>query len=106
MRRIPTLLASAAAAAGLFAALGPAPLGPAPAAAEFGCPSQMTPAPAAFVRQGDRKDHNGNTLVCATPTTCVQASGPICHGGPDDDIYGSVPLLGSDGEWYYVVDDV
>ncbi len=100
MRRTLSLLVSGAAAAGLLAAFGAAP-----AAAELGCPDSMTPAPSALVNNGDKKDKNGNFAVCAKPTTCVQMSGPICHGGPDDELYG-LPLLGTDGTWYHVIDDV
>jgi hypothetical protein len=101
MRRPLSLLASGAAVAGLSAAFGAAP-----AAAELGCPDTHTPAPAALIRQGEKKDQNQNGVVCTKPTTCLQASGPICHGGPDDHIYGGPPLLGNDGTWYYVADDV
>lgn len=100
MRPTLSLLVSAAVAAGLFASLGAAP-----AAAELGCPQRMTPAPRAFVHQGEAKDHNNNGVVCVTPTTCFSSSGPNCHGGPDDELYGDAPLLGSDGLWYYVLDD-
>ncbi len=58
------------------------------------------------MNQGTKKDQNDNGVICIKPTTCLESSGPICHGGPDDDIYGDVPLLGTDGTWYYVVDDV
>jgi hypothetical protein len=100
MRRTATLLASAAAAVSLFAVAGASP-----AAAEAGCPDGMTTVPSALVNNGDKKDKNENFVVCAKPTTCLEFSGPICHGGPDDELYGK-PLLGTDGQWYYVVDDV
>lgn len=100
MRRTLSLLASGAACAGLFAAFGAAP-----AAAELGCPDSMAPVPASLVNNGEKKDKNENNVVCAKPTTCVQMSGPVCHGGPDDDVYG-LPMLGSDGVWYHVIDDV
>jgi hypothetical protein len=101
MRRTLSLLTSGAALAGLTAAFGAAP-----AAAELGCPDSHTLTPAALVRQGEKKDQNGNTFICTKPTTCLQATGQVCHGGPDDNLYGGPPLLGNDGTWYYVVDDV
>lgn len=100
MRPTVSLLVSAVLAVGLFASIGAAP-----ADAELGCPQRMTPAPRAFVHQGERKDHNNNGVVCVTPTTCVASSGQVCHGGPDDDIYGDAPRLGADDLWYYVLDD-
>lgn len=102
MRRTLSLLASAAAAAGLYAALAASPT----AGNHLGCPDDMTPVPAAFVQQGNKKDHNENTFVCAKPTQCGAFPGQDpCRGGPDDDLFGH-SLLGDDGLWYYVTDDV
>jgi hypothetical protein len=101
LRRSLSLLAAVAVTAGLYAAVDVPP-----ASAELGCPNDMTLTPAALVRQGTKKDKNANTFICAKPTTCLQSSGVICQGGPDDQLYGGPPLLGNDGEWYYVVDDV
>jgi hypothetical protein len=100
MRRTLSLLVSAAAAAGLYASLAAAP-----ASAVLTCPDGHAPIPEGFVHNGFKKDHNDNGFVCAKPTTCLQPSGPVCHGGPDDDDVTGVPLFGSDGNWYYVVDD-
>ncbi len=69
------------------------------------CPDDMTPLPAVFVNNGTQKDRNTNGVVCAKPTTCLVVQGNDCKGGPDDDTFG-VPLLGADGKWYYVTDDL
>ncbi len=100
MRRTLSLLASAAAVVVLFAVM------PAQSAAVLNCPDDMIVVPEDFVNQGHKKDHNGNDFVCAKPTTCLEPSGPVCHGGPDDDEIVGTPLRGADGEWYYVIDDV
>jgi hypothetical protein len=101
MRRTLPLLASAAAAAGLYASLAVSP-----AAAELGCPDGMAPVPATFVHNGDKKDHNTNGVVCAKPTACGPSPGADpCRGGPDDDVFG-MALRGTDNLWYYVADDV
>ena len=77
---------------------------PAPAGAAAGCPDNMTPVPAAFVQNGDKKDKEPKDgLVCAKPAPeCVFTGG--CNGGPDNDLYGA-PLLGADGKYYYVTDN-
>ncbi len=77
---------------------------PAPSAAIGGCPDHMTPTPASFVNNGDKKDKNPKDgVVCAKPAPeCVVTQ--QCPGGPDTDLYG-MPLLGIDGNWYYVTDN-
>ena len=100
MRRKLSLLISGAACAGLLALFGAAP-----AAADLGCPDDHFPVHESFVRQGERKDHNGNDRVCVKPTTCVSGQGVVCNGGPDDEELVGVPLRGDDGVWYYVIDD-
>jgi hypothetical protein len=101
MRRTLSLLASTAVLGGLYAALAVSP-----AAADLGCPDGMTPVPAAFVHNGDNKDQNENTFVCAKPTACGPFPGADpCRGGPDDDVFGHA-LRGDDDLWYYVTDDV
>jgi hypothetical protein len=101
MRRTVSLLASAAAVVGLYAALAANP-----AAADFGCPDGMSPVPAAFVTNGDQKDNNENGVICAKPTACGPTPGSHpCRGGPDDDLFGQA-LKGTDGLWYYTTDDV
>jgi hypothetical protein len=77
---------------------------PAPAGAAAGCPDDMTPVPASFVQNGDKKDKAPKDgVVCAKPAPACLASGQ-CQGGPDVDLYG-MPLLGLDGNWYFVVDN-
>jgi hypothetical protein len=100
MRRTLSLLASSGAAAGLIALSSATP-----AAADLGCPNDMTPAPAALVNNGDKKDKNGNGTICVKPATCLEMTGPVCHGGPDDERFG-LPVLGTDNVWYYATDDV
>jgi hypothetical protein len=100
MRRKLSLLVSGALCAGLFAVFGAQP-----ASGDVGCPNDMTPAPREFVQEGEKKDKNGNGVVCVKPVECALA-GDGCHGGPDDDVerFG-LPLLGNDGSWYFVGDD-
>ena len=88
----------------LAAATTAAVFAPAPASADFGCPNDMGPTPAAFVNNGDKKDKEPKDgVVCAKPAPeCLVTQ--QCHGGPDYDVYG-MPLLGLDGKWYYVVDN-
>ena len=79
-------------------------LAPVPASAALGCPDNMSPVPAAFVQNGDKKDKEPKDgLVCAKPAPeCMTTGG--CHGGPDVDLYGA-PLLGADGKYYFVTDN-
>ncbi|MDQ3741623.1 MAG: hypothetical protein M3389_11850 [Actinomycetota bacterium] len=77
---------------------------PAPASAEAGCPDNMSPVPASFVQNGDKKDKEPRDgLVCAKPAPECVFTGQ-CQGGPDNDLYG-LPLLGLDGKYYYVTDN-
>jgi hypothetical protein len=101
MRRTLSLFLSAAAAAGLYASLAAAP-----ASAVLNCPDGHILVPETFVRQGHHKDHNNNDFVCAKPTTCLESSGSVCQGGPDDQEFGEPPRLGDDDAWYYVSDDI
>lgn len=98
MRRTPIALA------GLIA-LAVAASGASPAAADpskVTCPSGMFPTPAALVNNGEAKDKNADRFVCAKPADCSQVQ--FC-GGPDYDLYGE-PLVGLDGQLYYVTDNL
>ncbi|HEV2812797.1 MAG TPA: hypothetical protein VGW10_06035 [Solirubrobacteraceae bacterium] len=77
---------------------------PAPATAALGCPDHMSPTPAAFVNNGDKKDKEPKDgIVCAKPAPACFAT-QQCTGGPDFDTFG-VPLLGADGNYYFVTDN-
>ncbi len=97
MRRTPIAMAGLLALA--LAATGASPAAANPATA---CPANMTPTPAVLVNNGDQKDRNADHFVCAKPAECSQVE--YC-GGPDYDLYGE-PLLGMDGNLYYVTDNL
>ena len=99
MRRNSVVLAVLAVSA--LAAFGPAPVG---ADATATCPDHMTPVPEQFVHNGEKKDHNDDGFVCAKPAPSCVVDG-TCNGGRDYDVFG-VPLLGMDGNWYYVTDNI
>lgn len=90
--------------AALTAAVTAAVFAPTHAAATGGCPDHMTPTPAAFVNNGAKKDKNPKDgVICAKPAPeCIATQ--QCPGGPDWDVYGA-PLLGLDGNWYFVTDN-
>ena len=90
--------------AALCAAATAAVFAPAPATAAAGCPDNMTPTPASFVQNGEKKDKNPRDgVICAKPAPeCIATQ--QCPGGPDTGLFGE-PMLGIDGNWYYVVDN-
>jgi hypothetical protein len=90
--------------AAFAAAATAAAFAPGSAVATAGCPDDMTPTPAAFVNNGDKKDKEPKDgIICAKPAPeCVVTQ--HCPGGPDYDMFG-MPLLGLDGHWYYVTDN-
>jgi hypothetical protein len=90
--------------ASLVAVALAAVLAPAPASGTAGCPDHMSPTPAAFVNNGDKKDKDPKDgIVCAKPAPdCVITQ--HCPGGPDYQLFGD-PLLATDGKYYYVVDN-
>jgi hypothetical protein len=63
----------------------------------------MVPTFAFLVNNGDKKDRNGDGLVCAKPAPCQTPE--ECSGSRDYELFGP-PLLGIDGALYYVTDNV
>lgn len=97
MRRTPTAIAGLLALA--IAATGASPAAADPSKVQ--CTDGMAPMPAVLVNNGEKKDKNGDHLVCAKRADCSEVE--FC-GGPDYDLYGQ-PLLGVDGYLYYVTDN-